>query len=204
MHRWFESSSGVFTQSAITSFNNPRHIVLLLVFAILYFAVNTVLAQSKSTSVASPSVSAIAAADKEGWQLVDTSFGKLSFTEIKNHPKRKGILDELPTNTYEAYDAWSEWKIQAAINRVNSERAWELAAIKEGDATAWRKEAAIEKIITQIPQVIPLYESRIASKWKLSQQDKKMLEYVLLIWKPPEWIPRIQKILDNPQNFTIE
>ena len=126
MHRWIESSSGVFTQSASSSFNNPRLIILLLIFAIAYFAVNNALAQS--TSVASSSDSAIATADKGEWRVVETPFGILSFAHIQKHPERNKILDGMKRGEKANFRDWEE---QVAITQANNAKAWLQAAINE-------------------------------------------------------------------------
>ena len=75
------------------------------------------------------------------------------------------------------------------------------AIIEENKRKLEVQQAIIEDLIRKVPQAIPLYEADVASGKKLSQKEKQMLEYILSLKKPPEWMPRIQKLLSNPQNF---
>jgi hypothetical protein len=78
------------------------------VFAVVAFAtggVNTALAQTPVNS----SVSASATADKGGSTVVDTPFGKLSFTEIRKHEKKDEILDDhMKPEESKAYIIWEK------------------------------------------------------------------------------------------------
>ena len=81
---------------------------------------------------------------------METPFGKLSFTQIQKHPERNKILDGMKDADYTAYDSWQSGKVQLILE--------ETERIKAG------LQEAIGRIIAQIPRVIPMYESRIASQ----------------------------------------
>ena len=132
------------------------------------------------------------------WQVVNTPFGELSFAQIQKHPKKEEILAGLKTSKQGAYNEWEE---QVAITRVNTEKAWEQVAIKEGDIVAERKQVVISDIIQRVPQIIPVYEMKTARWEKLTREEGETLQYILSLWEPKDWLPRIQKLLSNPQNF---
>jgi hypothetical protein len=144
-------------------------------------AQNTALAQTPPTS---PSASATAPEAKGGLTVVDTPFGKLSFAEIRKHEKRDEILEKLKPSQQARYHEWEE-----------------KMANQAAEQSAIRKQVAIEDILSKLPRVIPLYEAGIASWKKLSLKHKQLLEYALSLKRPPDWMPRIEKLLANPQNF---
>ncbi len=122
------------------------------------------------------------------WQMVDTPFGNLSFAQIRGHEKKDEILDDHMTPAQsKAYINWEKWKTQAAIKdgdlvaerkqaaiaRVKTEKAWEQAAIKD--------------IISNVPQIVPLYENTIRNGGKLSPEQRKALNYIYTLGEPKDW-----------------
>ena len=177
----------------------------ILLFAVMAFASAFSLATAQNignNSIAA--ANALAQEVNKGVQVVETPFGKLSFAEIQNHPKRKEILDGMTDSQYSEYDKWQEWKVQAAIAQGEEIDSWTQAAIEANKGKMEAKQAAINEIIQKVPHIIPVYKSKIAAGQKLTMEQKKTLDYLLLIGKPPNWMPRIQKLLSNPQNFARE
>ena len=148
---------------------------------------NTALAADPAQNQAPVAVSAPPTA-KGFWQVVNTPFGELSFAQIQKHPKKEEILDDFMTpEQSKAYITWLKWNTQVVI--------------KEGDIVAERKHVAISDIVQRVPQIIPVYEMKTARWEKLTREQGETLQYILTIWEPKDWLPRIQKLLSNPQNF---
>ena len=146
-------------------------------------SMNTALAADPAQNQAPVAVSAPPTA-KGFWQVVNTPFGELSFAQIQKHPKKEEILAGLKISKQGAYNEWEE---QVAITRVNAEKVWEQVAISD--------------IVQRVPQIIPVYEMKTARWEKLTREQGETLQYILTIWEPKDWLPRIQKLLSNPQNF---
>ncbi len=140
---------------------------------------------------------------KWGWQVVKIDGIEYTFSRIATLPRdqRSAIVKKMEELNPDTLEDYNDYYLQAANQRKTNEANWEQAANQEADQAAIRKEAAINDIIQRIPQIIPIYESKISVWQKLSTDQQKTLEYILSLGKPPEWMPRIQKLLANKQNF---
>jgi hypothetical protein len=167
------------------------------------------------TVTASVSTSASSAADKGGWQVVRLQDGKvLSFAEIAKLPQvqQDEVIGNMTGKDKIFYGRWYAQTANQEADRYAENRQAAnheeqridsniQAANQRIETKKWVEQAAINRIIAQIPQVIPRYENDIALWQKIPLAEKQALEFALKVWEPKDWISRIKKILANPKNF---
>ena len=96
--------------------------------------------------------------------MVEINGEKMSFAQIAALPKEQkdAILANRTIMRPSKREAYDEYELQAANQTEQKIDGNIQAANQRKVAEITGEQAAIEKIIIQIPQMIPLYESRIA------------------------------------------
>jgi hypothetical protein len=135
-------------------------------------------------SVNIPSTSASAAADKWGWQAVETLFGKLSFAQIQKHPERDKILDGMKRSEKANFRDWEE-QVVIETNKGKLET----------------QQVVIESFVKSSQELEKTVRATLDAKLKIPAKYRPTMEAIINFGKPPETVKYFQEILRNPNNF---